>query len=151
MPKVGEVCLISEDKLPRRQWRLGRVVSINEKRGVVREVVVQTLSPEGKLITKLKRSPDKLIPLSPDKVIPLEMGNETKSFDPSEKYTKKELSVFKKRKIFPPYKPSKQFLDPSSINTGPETDYVGKKGKNQDIENELPRIWKHAKCLFAVR
>ena len=151
VPKVGEVCLISEDKLPRRQWRLGRVVSINEKRGSVREVVVQTLSPEGGLITKLKRSPDKLIPLSPDKVIPLEMGNETKSFDPSEKYTKKELSAFKKRKIFPPYKPSKQFLDPSSINTGPETDYVGKKGKNKDIENELPRIWKHAKCLFAVR
>ena len=43
VPKLGEVCLISEDKLPRREWRLGRVVKINEKRGSVRALYFSKL------------------------------------------------------------------------------------------------------------
>ena len=141
VPKLGEVCLISEDKLPRREWRLGRVVGINEKRGTIREVTVQTLSPGGGLITKLKRSPEKLVPLSTDKVIPLEMGNEKIRIDFSKKYDKQEIAKFKKQKILPPYKPSKQFLDPSSINTGPDQNYVNKDGSYKKIDLELPRNW----------
>ena len=159
VPEVGEVCLISEDKLPRRQWRLGRVVSINEKRGVVREVVVQTLSESKSLITKLKRSPNDLVPIgvkseiriSPEKVIPMEFPNEKVSSAPSPKYSKQQLYQFKRRKIFPPYKPSKQFLDPGSINTGPDPDYVNKDGTAKEIEDELPRIWRSARSLFALK
>ena len=142
VPKIGEVCLISEDKLPRREWRLGRVISINEKRGAVREVTVQTLSPGGNLITKLKRSPEKLVPLSPDKIIPMELENEKIKFDISKKYNRQEIAKFKTQKILPPYKPSKQFLDPSSINTGPDQNYINKDGTYKEIEIELPRNWK---------
>ena len=159
VPEVGEVCLIAEDKLPRRQWRLGRVVSINEKRGVVREVVVQTLSAAKNAITKLKRSPNHLVPigvksevrLSSEKVIPMEFPNEKVSPSPSQKYSKQQLYQFKRRKIFPPYKPSKQFLDPSSINTGPDPDYINKDGTAKEIKDELPRIWRSARSLFSLK
>ena len=122
-------------------------MKINEKRGSVREVTVQTVSPGGGLITKLNRSPDKLVPLhlenlSPDRVIPLEEGNEKIKFDISKKYTKEQISKFKKKKIWPPYKPSTQFLDPSSINTGADQDYVNKDGSYKEIDLELHRNWK---------
>lgn len=158
VPKIGEVCLLMEDKIPRRDWRLGRVVDIREVRGSVREVTVQTLSPAKGLITKLKRSPDKLVPLnvaskifSPEKLVPLEISCEVavassedrkETLEVARKYTRKELAKFKKSKIWPPYKPSAQFLDPSSINVGPDQDYVNKDGSYKKIAEELPRQWK---------
>ena len=52
------------------------------------------------------------------------------------KYNKADLKVFKRLKVFPPYKPSPQFINPEVINTGPESDYV-----NKEIKNELIRKW----------
>ena len=84
VPHLGEVCLISEEKIPRRDWRMGRIVEINVKRGCVRQVTVQTLSPEGKFITKLRRTPELLVPIgvenelskmSAEKLVPLEIEN----------------------------------------------------------------------------
>ena len=142
---MGEVCLISEDKLPRREWRMGRVVEIDIKRGAVRQVTVQTLSPGGKFITKLRRTPEKLVPIgvqselsrqSPEKLIPLEVESELVDIDCekliplegdphenvvktkdfiSQKYTKRQLSQMKKACLWPPYSRTKQFLDSSQI------------------------------------
>ena len=161
-PKEGEVVLITEDKLPRRDWRLGRVVEVVVKRGKIREVVVQTLSPGTNLITKLKRAPEKLVPIgvsseiknmNPEELVPLEIFTEIsddaileKAKGPK-KYSKKEVAIIEKSlgiwrsksKIWPPYKPSQQFLDPSSINTGPEQDYIDREG---NIPDELLRDWK---------
>ena len=165
-PTLGDVVLLSEDKIPRRNWRLARVVGINEKRGVVREVTVQTLSPKGGQITKLKRTPEKLIPLavSPQNVVPLELdvenkvkivnqdnlsegnksgtGKELLSI-PLQKYTKVQLKRFKKSKLLPPYKKSPQFIDPSSINTGEEEDFVNSRKhlKGKKVEFDLRRHW----------
>ena len=139
VPKLGEICLIQEGKQPRREWRVCRIVDINQKRGSVRECTVQLLSPGGGLITKLKRSPQQLIPLeipvteiqvNSEDLVPLEgdprICPKVLRKPPNTKYSKKELSVMKKAKIWPPYKRSVQFLDPSSINTGPEKDFVAK-------------------------
>ena len=164
VPKVGEVVLINEGKLPRRKWRLGRVVEVVEKRGSIREVVVQTLSPGSNLITKLKRSPDKLVPVGVSSeivsfnekdLVPLEIVTEIsdqailENAEIPKKYTKKEIAVLekslglwrKKSKIWPPYKPSKQFLDPSSINTGPEPDYIDK-GCSPSLTEDSFREWR---------
>lgn len=161
VPSLGEVVLISEDLLPRRQWRLGRVIGINEKRGVIREVTVQTLSPKGKQITKLKRSPEKLVPvlesqndfgilvdgpekkIAPSKLIPLEEGCEQldSKIDFSGKYNKAELQKFKRKNWLPPYSLTKAFRNPSSINTGPEEDFVNQRKQSDDVEIELRRDW----------
>ena len=169
VPKIGEVVLINGDKLPRRRWRLGRIVDVVEKRGSIREVVVQTLAPGSNLITKLKRSPQHLVPigvsceilkLSEKEVIPLEIGTEISDKDIEEnlkkksekhvKYTKKQLADLakviglwksNKSKLWPPYKPSKQFLDPGSINSGPEPGYIDKEGYSE-LPEGLQRDWK---------
>ena len=67
----------------------------------------------------------------------------------SKKYTNKEIAVLErtlglwktKSKIWPPYKPSKQFKDPSSINTGPEPDYIDK-GCSPNVTEDLFREWR---------
>ena len=63
VPKIRDVVLLSEEKLPRREWRMAKVVDVEEKRGAIRQCVIQLLSPGGGVLTKLKRSPDKLVPL----------------------------------------------------------------------------------------
>ena len=150
VPKLGDVVLLSEEKLPRRQWRMGKVVAINEKRGAVRQCTVQLLSPGGGLLTKLNRSPDKLVPLEvssreekfdPQALIPFE-GDPRKPVrwadsPVNNRFTKKELARLKKAKVWPPYNPSKQFLDPSSINTGPETDFVNKDQSPKKVQFQL--------------
>ena len=146
VPNIGEVVLISEDKTPRRCWKLGRVVEIREGRNrTIRQVTVQTLSKQKNLITKLNRAPEKLIPvlsepvvISPEKLIPLECGNENVKILPKNKYSKNDVKLFKRKKVFPPYKPSPAFLNPEVINTGPDSDYVN---KETEIELELPRKW----------
>ena len=144
VPKIGDIVLIDEEKLPRKQWRMAKVIDIDIKRGSVRQCTVQVLSPKGNLITKLKRSPHQLIPLEvnsreekfdADKLIPFE-GDPRQaipwSSKPSrlqgvkEKYSQIYLNKLKKAKVWPPYKPSKQFLDPVSINTGPLPEFVSK-------------------------
>ena len=170
VPKIGEIVLINGDKQPRRNWQLGRVVEIVEKRGSIREVVVQTLSPGKNVITKLKRSPDKLVPigvssdierLNENKLIPLEnavivsdkeiLENEEVSKKASKKYTKSEIAIMEKclglwgkkskYKIWPPYTCSKSFLDSKSINTGPNPEYVDTGGALEGGENML-REWR---------
>ena len=177
VPKEGEIVLISEEKLPRRQWRMGRVVEVVEKRGKIRQVLVQTLSPGCKLITKLNRTPGKLVPIGVSSEVysinekhlaPLEISadiSDKQALESSKnnvKYTKSQIELIekmlgiwrsKKFSLWPPYKPSKQFLDPSSINTGPERNFVdqegpvkrtkkGKKIKAEYISDELFRDWK---------
>ena len=156
VPNLGDVVLISQDKVAKRDWKLGRVVDLKEARGgTIRQVTVQTLSPSQKLVTKLNRAPEKLVPIlknetknySPEKIVPLECGNEKvevvlpkeKDVIFQNKYNKADLKVFKRLKVFPPYKPSPQFINPEVINTGPESDYVN---KGKEIKNELTRKWK---------
>ena len=147
VPNLGEVVLISQENIARRNWKLGRVVALKEARNnTIRQVTVQTLSPKQNLITKINRAPEKLVPilksetvnLSPQKLIPLECGNEKVNILPKNKYSKNDLKVFKRVKVYPPYKPSPQFINPEVVNTGPETDYIN---KETEIEIELPRKW----------
>ena len=146
VPKLGEVVLMVEEKIPRRSWRLAKVVGIREGRNQeIRQVTVQTLSPKKNLITKLNRTPEKLVPVlseplqvSPEKLVPLECGNEKVKILPKSKYSKNEVKTFKRKKILPPYKPSPQFLNPEVLNQGPEKDIVN---KETEIELELPRTW----------
>ena len=156
VPQIGEVVIISQENIARRNWPLGRVVSIKQgRRGEVRQVTVQTMSPSQKFVTKLNRAPEKLVPIlkkeektySPQKLIPLECGNENvdvilpkdKNVNFQNKYSKSDLKVFKRLKVYPPYKTSPQFINPEVVNTGPETDYVN---KEKEIENELTRNWR---------
>ena len=115
VPKIGDVVLIDGEKLPRRQWRMGRVTDIRVGRGnEVRECTVQTLSPKGACLSKILRSPDKLVPLevdsrevSLDQITPLE-GDPRKNLVPWEKMG----LGFKKRKNYPsksPYRIEKSF------------------------------------------
>ena len=66
VPKIGDIVLIEEEKIPRKQWRMAKILDIEIKRGSVRQCTVQVLSPKGNLITKLKRSPHQLVPLEVD-------------------------------------------------------------------------------------
>lgn len=173
VPRVGEIVLINGDKQPRRKWKLARVVEIVEKRGSIREVVVQTLSEGKNVITKLKRSPDKLFPIgvssdilkiNENKLVPLEIASEISDEEilkdeqiieeskVSKKYTNAELTKIKrvlglwgkkssKFKIWPPYSRSKTFLNPKSINTGPDPEYVDSGGDREGTENVL-RNWR---------
>ena len=177
VPRLGEVCLISEEKIPRRNWRMGRVVDIDIKRGSVRQVTVQTLSPAGNFLTKLRRTPELLVPIgveselskqSAEKLVPLEIENDIIDVDcdklvplegdprqnvvntsngisnsVSKKYSKEQLFKMKKAKIWPPYSKSKQFLDPSSPNTGPITDFVNENSNSKTVRfaEELTRNW----------
>ena len=74
IPKLGQVVLIKDEKLPRRQWKLGRIMSlkISDRDGKIREVTVQCLSKRAQNAeithgplpsTFLKRSPCHLVPL----------------------------------------------------------------------------------------
>ena len=152
-PQVGDVVLLSEEKLPRREWRMAKVVGIEEKRGAIRQCVIQLLSPGGGLLTKLKRSPDKLVPLEvnsreekfdADALIPFE-GDPREPIRCSKhppgkrKYSNKELSSLKEAKVWPPYSVSKTFLDPSSINTGPLADFVNEDSLRRKVEFDLSK------------
>ena len=46
IPKLGQVVLIKDEKLPRRNWKLGRImdVKVSNRDGKIREVTVQCLS-----------------------------------------------------------------------------------------------------------
>jgi hypothetical protein len=155
VPEIGEVVIISKENVPRRSWPLGRIVAIKEGRGgIIRQVTVQSMSPGQNFVTKLNRAPEKLVPIlknekiySPSKLIPLECGNENmevilpkdKNVIFQKKYNKNDLKVFKRLKVYPPYKTSPQFLNPEVINTGPEKNFVN---KEKEVENELQRSWK---------
>ena len=140
VPKLGEVVLVyGGEKMPRRLWRMGKVVELGGvKRGSIRQVTVQMLSPTGKTLSKINRPPEQLVPLEVDS------SNETYDVDAlvrlegdprvtkvervqnliSQKYSKKQLSLFKKSKIWPPYSVSNRFFDTLPSNTGPEKNFV---------------------------
>lgn len=148
VPKLGEVVLVfGGEKVPRRLWRMGKIVKIGDvKRGSIRQVTVQMLSPTGKTLSKLNRPPEQLVPLEVDScaesydadaLVMLE-GDPRVSRVPwtqnpvYQKYSKKQLSFFKKSKIWPPYTISNRFLDNTSSNTGPEKDFVHEVFKDRE-------------------
>ena len=145
VPKLGEVVLVFEgDKVPRRSWRMGKIVEIGEvKRGSVRQCTVQMLSPSGKILSKLKRPPEQLVPLEidssneifgVDSLVNLE-GDPRETplrFSADTKYSKKQLAILKKSKIWPPYSVSQRFSDTSACNTGPEKDFVNEVFKDRE-------------------
>ena len=63
-PRLGEVCLLKVDKLPRRRWKLCKVVGFKKptKDEHIRQCRIKTLSAKGKY-SFLNRSPEFLIPL----------------------------------------------------------------------------------------
>merc|ERR1711972_405738 len=74
IPKLGQVVLVKDEKLPRRHWKLGRIMDlkISNRDGKIREITVQCLSKraqnaeivDGPLQkTFLKKSPCHLVPL----------------------------------------------------------------------------------------
>ena len=64
VPKIGDVCLLKNENLPRRKWGLCRVLGFKtpKRDGYIRECRVQRLTKGGK-IKILKRSPQFLVPL----------------------------------------------------------------------------------------
>ena len=147
VPEMGEIVLIKEALKPRKQWKLGRIIKIINHRGIIREVLVQTLSDNKNEITIIKRHPAMLIPLEiKSKIIQVnpklkKQILKTKQRNREKKLSKLELIFQKKHKIWPPYKKSKQFKNPDHINTGPEQDYVDAGGQRVIMDDELPRSW----------
>ena len=143
VPKMGEVVLVfGGEKVPRRSWRMGKIVGMGDKkRGAIRQVTVQMLSPSGKTLSKLNRPPEQLVPLEVDSsqetfdveaLRNLEGDPRITSTRLSRNYSKKQLSLFKKSKIWPPYSVSHRFLDPSVQNIGPEKDFIHGVFKGQE-------------------
>ena len=142
VPKLGEVVLVfGGEKIPRRTWRMGKVVGVgDEKRGAVRQVTVQLLSPTGKTLTKLNRPPEQLVPLEIDSsseifeaeaLVNLE-GDPRITLPSVKNYSEKQLATFKKSKIWPPYLRSSRFVDPLVQNVGPEKDFVNEVFKDKE-------------------
>ena len=102
----GIVYVYGGEKVPRRAWRLGKIVKIaDEKRGSIRQVTVQMLSPTGKTLTKINRPPEQLVPLEVDSreenfdvsaLVDLEGDPRISSAPLSGKYNKKQLWALKK-------------------------------------------------------
>ena len=67
VPKIGDVCLLKNENLPRRKWGLCRVLGFKtpKRDGHIRECRVQRLTKKGK-VKILKRSPQYLVPLEID-------------------------------------------------------------------------------------
>ena len=117
-PKTGDIVLIHGDKLPRRVWKMGRVVEVKVGRGNhVRECTVQTLSPKGKQISLIKRSPSCLVPLEGDprkKVVSWNDGSflENLAEARGKKFPAKTTdSLLSKKRA--PYRPSKTIISDS--------------------------------------
>ena len=129
IPQPGDIVLIKGDgKTPRREWKLGKILEAQEKRGAIRECLVQTLSPKGNILSKIKRSPHNLIPLEINESLTdsfqknsrklseeFDSALVTKPILPA-KYSKHQLRIFKKRKILPPYKLGPTFKNPHKQN-----------------------------------
>lgn len=64
VPKIGDVCLLVREKVPRRQWKLCRIMGFKKpkKDSHIRECRVKLLTDKGKC-SILKRSPKFLIPM----------------------------------------------------------------------------------------
>ena len=70
IPKIGDIVLIRGEKLPRREWKVGRILDVKYGRDKkIRECKVQTLSKKGRKTEGnfsqqiLNRSPSFLVPL----------------------------------------------------------------------------------------
>lgn len=64
VPTENDVVLVKNEKVPRRDWRLGRVINVKRgsRDGEVREVTLLTTNKAGKR-SQLRRSPTFLVPL----------------------------------------------------------------------------------------
>ena len=85
IPKLGQVVLIKDEKLPRRHWKLGRIMDlkISNRDGKIREVTVQCLSKraQNSEITT-GPLPSTFLRKSPCHLVPLEVEPEYYSTDP---------------------------------------------------------------------
>ena len=101
IPKLGQVVLIKDEKLPRRNWKLGRImdVKVSNRDGKIREVTVQCLSKKAQNAeinsgplpsTFLKKSPCHLVPLEVEpEYFSTDQKSETNSQKSFSKITKK--------------------------------------------------------------
>ena len=89
IPKVGDIVLIDGDKLPRRSWRMGKIMEVKSGRGnQIRECTVKCLSAKGINSSLIKRPPQLLIPLEVD---PAESLKRVRSVVPMEGDPRKSL------------------------------------------------------------
>ena len=67
IPKVGDVCLLRKEKIPRNKWPLARIerIDISSRDKQVRTVGIRTINENGKP-SFLNRSPTFLVPLEED-------------------------------------------------------------------------------------
>ena len=85
VPKLGQIVLIKDEKLPRRCWKLGRImdVKISQRDGKIREVTVQCLAKRAHNSEILNGPfPSTFLNKSPCHLVPLEVEPEYYSTDP---------------------------------------------------------------------
>ena len=85
VPELGQIVLIKDEKLPRRHWKLGKImnVKVSDRDGKIREVTVQCLSKraQNSEITS-GPLPSTFLRKSPCHLVPLEVEPEYYSTDP---------------------------------------------------------------------
>ena len=85
IPKLGQVVLVKDEKLPRRHWKLGRIMDlkISNRDGKIREVTVQCLSKRAQNADIVSGPlPSTFLKKSPCHLVPLEVEPEYYSTDP---------------------------------------------------------------------
>lgn len=110
IPKIGDIVLIRNEKQPRRNWKLARIleVKVSQRDNKIRECKVQTLSKKGRKNidnfskTILRRSPNFLVPLeiepeyySSDPIVDHKLPKQ-----PNSKSLKKQSSANRKKVAF---------------------------------------------------
>ena len=102
IPKLGQVVLVKDEKLPRRHWKLGRIMDlkISNRDGKIREVTVQCLSKRAQNANIVSGPlPSTFFKKSPCHLVPLEVEPEYYSTDPMVKTSiTKQSDNLKKRK-----------------------------------------------------
>ena len=159
VPKIGDVVLVKEENLPRREWRMGKVIDVEIRRGSVRQCWIQILSRSQAEIKKISRPPDHLVPLEVDsRLVPFNQDDlfpvegdprisvsKSDKLENSQKYSKKQLKKFMTAKILPPYRATKEFFGKDHVNVGPETDFVSK----DLVKNRIGKLKRSVKFMVS--
>ena len=85
VPELGQIVLIKDEKLPRRHWKLGKImnVKVSDRDGKIREVTVQCLSKRAQNAEITSGPlPSTFLRKSPCHLVPLEVEPEYYSTDP---------------------------------------------------------------------
>ena len=102
VPKLGAIVLIKDEKLPRRCWKLGRIMStkISQRDGKIREVTVQCLSKRAQN-SEILNGPlqSTFLKKSPCHLVPLEVEPEYYSTDPMVQNTTPETKPIGKKQV----------------------------------------------------